>query len=79
VSSTPASPQKERLIPFKRSISAPGGEDDAGKQHSSSHTSQIPFGEINYMPLKAISVLLDYSYPEIFMGFPLPFFFCLFI
>ncbi|XP_033608263.1 uncharacterized protein LOC111866670 isoform X5 [Cryptotermes secundus] len=29
VSSTPTSPQKETLIPFKRSISAPGGEDDA--------------------------------------------------
>jgi hypothetical protein len=31
VSSTPTSPQKEMLIPFKRSISAPGCEDDAGK------------------------------------------------
>ncbi|XP_069701361.1 uncharacterized protein [Periplaneta americana] len=29
VSSTPSSPQKESLISFKRSISAPGGEDEA--------------------------------------------------
>jgi hypothetical protein len=76
VSSTPTSPQKEMLIPFKRSISAPGGEEDAGKhfleQHSSSHTSEIPFVEINRVPLKVISVLLDYSYPEIFNGLPPP-------
>jgi hypothetical protein len=32
VSSTPSSPQKETLVPFKRSISAPGVEDEAGKQ-----------------------------------------------
>jgi hypothetical protein len=79
VSSTPASPQKEMLIPFKRSISAPGGEDDAGKHllehHSSCHTSEIPFVEINCVPLKAISVVLDYSYPEIFMGFAFSSFF----
>jgi hypothetical protein len=32
VSSTPSSPHKETLMTFTRSISAPGGEDDAGKQ-----------------------------------------------
>jgi hypothetical protein len=78
VSSTPTSPQKEVLIPFKRSISAPGGEDDAGKHLLEQHsfpTSEIPFVEINCVPLKAISVILDYSYPDIFMGFPFPIFF----
>jgi len=32
VSSTPSSPHKETLISFTRSVSAPGGEDGAGKQ-----------------------------------------------
>jgi hypothetical protein len=37
VSSTPTSPHKETLIPFKRSISAPGREEDAGKQCIEKH------------------------------------------
>jgi hypothetical protein len=38
VSSTPSSPQKEMLVPFKRSVSAPGGEDEAGKLLDEPHT-----------------------------------------
>jgi hypothetical protein len=61
VSSTPASPQKEMLFPFKRSVSAPGGEDDAGEhfteQHADTfHASEVRSVETNCMPLKAISV-----------------------
>jgi hypothetical protein len=37
VSSTPSSPQKEVLVPFKRSISAPGGKDEAGRQLNELH------------------------------------------
>jgi hypothetical protein len=41
VSSTPSSPYKEKLISFTRSISAPGGEDDAGKQLIEHHSNAL--------------------------------------
>jgi hypothetical protein len=71
VSSTPTSPHKETLIPFKRSISAPGREEDPGKQCIEKHTgsssaSEIASLEINHMQLKAfsanfIAVILRFS------------------
>jgi hypothetical protein len=41
VSSTPSSPHKETLISFTRSVSAPGGEDEAGKQLIEHHSNAL--------------------------------------